>query len=135
VTADVRERFVAALDQLDLFVLQAQHQSDLAPRAHLALPACSHAETEGTFINADGIAQRFEQAFTGPGDSLPHWQIFARLSTSLNKPLAYTFVQQIQKEMLAAPQQPEDEAALTPRRESLATSMRTPPWLRSFLAS
>ncbi len=105
-----RTRFIDALDQLDLFILQAQHRSDLAAKAHLALPTCSHAETSGTFVNSQGIHQRFDQAFAPHGQSLPHWQIFTRLSKALDAPLEYTFVHQVQKEMFPAPEE-EDDAA------------------------
>ncbi len=100
--AETRQRFVDALDKLDLFVLQAQHCAELANQAHLALPACSHAETEGTFVNFDGLAQPFEQAFAPHGDSLPHWQIFMRLARAMGQPLTYTFVHQIRDEMFQA---------------------------------
>ena len=112
---DTRQRFVAALDNLDLFVLQAQHDSDLAAKAHIALPACSHAETEGTFVNFAGIAQPFDQAFAPHGDSMPHWQIFMRLARRMNAPLTYTFIHQIQEAMFdASTADEEDEAAQTP---------------------
>ena len=113
VDGDTKERFIAALDKLDLFVLQAQHHGDLSSKAHLALPACSHAETEGTFVNFNGIAQPFEQAFAPHGDSLPHWQIFMRLARAMNTALSYTFVHQIQEEMFQSPAEP-DDAAQTP---------------------
>lgn len=104
-----RAAFVAALEKLDLFVLQSQHNADLASQAHLALPACSHAETEGTFVNFDGRAQTFEQAFGPQGDSLPHWQIFMRLARAMDTSLTYTFVHQIRDEMFQASAAPEND--------------------------
>ncbi len=109
----LKESFVEALDNLRLFVLQAQHHGELSPKAHVALPASSHAETEGTFVNFDGVAQQFEQAFAPHGDSLPHWQIFMRLARAMDKPLTYTFVHQIQKEMFQA-RADSEEAAQAP---------------------
>ncbi len=110
---ETRGRFLDAIDELDLFVLQGQHHAELSQKAHLALPACSHAETEGTFVNFDGIAQPFEQAFAPHGDSLPHWQIFMKLARAMGSPLSYTFVHQIQDEMFQASQD-DGEAAQTP---------------------
>lgn len=105
VATEESARFLSALDKLDLFVLQAQHHGELSTKAHIALPACSHAETEGTFVNFDGIAQEFDRAFAPLGESLPHWQIFMRLARAMNHKLTYTFVHQIRKEMF------EDSAA------------------------
>ncbi|MBA2663983.1 MAG: molybdopterin-dependent oxidoreductase [Bradymonadaceae bacterium] len=101
VDAATAARFVERLDKLKLFVFQAQHQGALAQKAHIALPVCSHAESEGTFVNFEGIAQGFERAFAAHGESLPHWQIFMRLAQAMGKPFSYTFIQQIRKEMFA----------------------------------
>lgn len=106
-------RFVDALDKLDLFVLQAQHHGELAPKAHIALPACSHAETVGTYINFNGIAQEVEQAFQPHGSSLPHWQIFMRIARAMGHSLTYTFVQQIRMELFETIADA-NEAASTP---------------------
>lgn len=95
-------RFVESLDKLKLFIFQAQHHGRLSPKAHIALPVCSHAESEGTFINSDGLAQSVQKAFNPAGDSLPHWQVFMRLAQAMNQPFSYTFVHQIQNEMFAA---------------------------------
>ncbi|MFU8805464.1 MAG: molybdopterin-dependent oxidoreductase, partial [Bradymonadaceae bacterium] len=97
-------RFLESLAGLDLFILQAQHHGALAANAHLALPACSHAETTGTFINYAGVAQPFFLAFEPHGDSLSHWQIFMRLARGMGKPFNYTFLHQIQEEMFEASQ-------------------------------
>ena len=113
---ETTDRFVEAVDQLDLFVLQSRHQGRLASKAHLALPACSHAETEGTFVNADGIAQGFDQAFEPHGNSLPHWQIFLKLARRMDADLGYTFIDQIRDEMFSASSSDDDQeqAAQTP---------------------
>lgn len=112
-TSEGRQSFLEALDLLDFFVFQSRHSSDLAARAHIALPAATHAETTGTFVNIHGIAQEFEQAFAPHGDSLPHWQIFMRIAKKMGTPLTYTFVHQIRKEMFKASAEA-DETAQTP---------------------
>jgi NADH-quinone oxidoreductase subunit G len=48
------------------------HQT--AERAHLALPAASFAETEGTLVNSEGRAQRFFAAMQPIGDSRDAWR-------------------------------------------------------------
>ncbi len=97
-----QDRFVESLDKLKLFVFQSQHHGRLAPKAHIAMPVCSHAETEGTFVNSDGMAQGFQKAFAAHGDSLPHWQVFMQVAQAMGKPFSFTFVHQIQNEMFAA---------------------------------
>ena len=113
VDAAARKAFIAAVDNLDLFVLQSRHAGDLATKAHIALPATTHAETGGTFVNFNGIAQEFDQAFAPHGDALPHWQILMRIAKTMGTPLTYTFIHQIRKEMFQASATAE-EAAQTP---------------------
>jgi NADH-quinone oxidoreductase subunit G len=98
---ETRSQFVEALDQLELFVLQSPHATELAEKANITLPACTHAEKDGTFVNVHGIAQSFYQAFAPHGAAQPDWQIFMRLATALGEPLTYTFLSQIQDEMFA----------------------------------
>lgn len=88
-------------------------RADLVDRAHIALPTCSHAEKDGTFVNLEGIAQPFYQAFRPHGDALPDWQIFMRMARAMGHALSFTFLEQIQEEMFeatAARQQAEAEA-------------------------
>lgn len=93
------KRFVAALGKLELFVLQAPRGGQLAEHAHLVLPACTHAEKDGTFINQAGLSQGFVRAFMPQGDSLPDWQIFVKLARAMGQPLSYALVETIRKEM------------------------------------
>lgn len=94
--------FTDKLDALDLFAFQSMQRGEFAAKAHIALPACSHAEKEGTFVNIDGIAQPFNQAFMPHGDSLPDWQIFTRLARAMGHKLTFTYLSQIQDKMFEA---------------------------------
>lgn len=98
----VRERFVAALDKLELFIYQSPHAAELAGKAHIVLPSCTHAEKDGTFVNFDGIAQPVHQAFAPHGSSLADWQIFMRLARATKQPFEYTYLSEIQDEMFQA---------------------------------
>ena len=100
----LREKFVKLIDDLEIFVLQSPHAAELAEKSHITLPACSHAEKDGTFVNSLGIAQSFYQAFRPLGSSLPDWQILMKMAAALDKPLTYTFLSQIQGEMFQAVQ-------------------------------
>ena len=102
-SAENRGSFVSLLNTLDLFILHAQHRvQDLLDVAHVVLPICSHAEKEGTFVNEEGIAQPFFKAFDPHGESLPDWQIFARLARAMGESLRFTFLHQIQDAMFEA---------------------------------
>src|SRR5690554_99892 len=101
-----RRRFDSLVAKLDLFILQSLHRSELYEMAHVALPACSHAEKNGTFVNIDGLAQPITKAFETHGDSLPDWQIFLRLASAMGKPLGYSTLAKIQDDMFKASQAP-----------------------------
>ena len=101
-TGQAVDAFTQSLGQLDLFILQSMHRGDLTERAHIALPACSHAEKDGTFVNIDGIAQPFSRAYLPHGDSLPDWQIFARVARAMGHKLVFTTLAQVQDKMFKA---------------------------------
>ncbi len=121
VSGEARVAFEAALGKAKLVVLQSMQRGGdtLMERVNVALPACSHAEKEGTFINEAGLAQGFAQAFAPHGASLPDWQIFMRVAKAMGKPLSFTFLHQIQdrvQEALVA-----YEASLAPKPAPLPT--------------
>jgi len=43
------------------------------------LPATTHVEEEGSFVNLDGIIQRFRKAYPAKGESQPHWKWVSEL--------------------------------------------------------
>jgi NADH-quinone oxidoreductase subunit G len=106
---EARAAFFEAIDQLNLFVFASPHASELAAKAHVALPTATHAEKDGTFVNGDGIAQSFYQAFSGNGSALADWQVFMRIAKALGTPLTYTYLNQVQEEMFAASEAPEPD--------------------------
>jgi len=73
----------------------------LSEKANFVLPACSHAEKEGTFINFAGVRQTIHQAYPPHGSALPDWQIFMRVAKAMKKPMSYTFLTEIRKEAFA----------------------------------
>jgi predicted molibdopterin-dependent oxidoreductase YjgC len=54
-------------------------ETPLSRVADLVLPAATHAEREGTFLNVDGRLQRFERAFPPPAQCRPAVEILADL--------------------------------------------------------
>jgi NADH-quinone oxidoreductase subunit G len=107
----VKRRFHDMVGELDLFVLQSMHCGELCDEAHIALPACSHAEKDGTYVNVEGIAQPAYKAFDPHGESLPDWQIFMRLARAMGNAFSYTFPAQIREAMFEATEGPETEQA------------------------
>ena len=64
----------ARLAGLEVLVAQAYDDGPLA-RTHVLLPAAPHSEMDGTFVNFEGRAQRFEMAYFPRGESRPHWAL------------------------------------------------------------
>lgn len=104
-----RQAFVAALDNTELFIFASPRATELAKKAHIALPTATHAEKDGTFVNGDGIAQGFYKAFAANGSALPDWQVFMKLAKAAGEPLTYTYLSQVQDEMFEASTAEPDE--------------------------
>ncbi|HUK67064.1 MAG TPA: 2Fe-2S iron-sulfur cluster-binding protein [Anaeromyxobacteraceae bacterium] len=74
----------ARLESLEALVCQAfSEDGPLARRATALLPASPHSEDDGTFVNFEGRAQRFELAYWPRGDSRPHWKLALQLGQAL----------------------------------------------------
>jgi NADH-quinone oxidoreductase subunit G len=66
-----------------MVVAQATNDDALAQAAEVLLPASPHAESDGTFVNFEGRAQRFEQAYFPRGHSRPHWALAGEIGRAL----------------------------------------------------
>jgi NADH-quinone oxidoreductase subunit G len=62
----------------------ATHEGPWAQRAAVVLPASSWAEADGTFVNANGLAQESDKAISPQGDSRPAWRLVAELGRALD---------------------------------------------------
>jgi NADH-quinone oxidoreductase subunit G len=90
VGAETPDEVVAAkLEAAEVLVVQAVNENHLARRATVLLPAAPHSEADGTFVNFEGKAQRFEMAYFPRGDARPHWALAAELGAALG--LSYRF--------------------------------------------
>ncbi len=84
VGAETPDEVVAAkLEAAEALVVQAVNENHLARRATVLLPAAPHSEADGTFVNFEGGAQRFEMAYFPRGDARPHWALAAELGAAL----------------------------------------------------
>lgn len=85
---DVNARFVAALQKVETVVYLSAHTRGLGDAAWATLPAATHAEQEGSFINESGLVQRFESAYPAANQALPAWEIFVRLARGASRELS-----------------------------------------------
>jgi NADH-quinone oxidoreductase subunit G len=72
-----------ALASLPALVVQASNGGELASAATVLLPASPMAEADGTFVNFEGRAQRFEAAWHPRGEARPHADLAAALGRAL----------------------------------------------------
>jgi len=78
VGAETPDQVVAAkLEGVEALVVQAYNDGILARHATVLLPAAPHSEMDGTFVNFEGRAQRFEMAYFPRGEARPHWSLAA----------------------------------------------------------
>ncbi|MFO0695608.1 MAG: 2Fe-2S iron-sulfur cluster-binding protein [Polyangiales bacterium] len=90
---------LSPLAKLTAFVSVATHVGALPATASVVLPAATHFETNGTFVNAKGMAQRFRRAVTAPVDVEPAWHVLARLGHRLGVKLDYTRLEDVRGEL------------------------------------
>jgi NADH-quinone oxidoreductase subunit G len=89
----------AALSKLKGVVTIAAHDGPLAKAAHIALPACTWAEADGTYVNKQGLAQRSEKALRARGDARPGWELVSRLARALGYALDYKKLADVHRAM------------------------------------
>jgi NADH-quinone oxidoreductase subunit G len=77
------EAFAKVAARLEVFVAQAMNESPVTAQATVLLPASAHVEDEGSFVQVDGIVQRFRKAYPSKGDAVPHWKWAAELTREL----------------------------------------------------
>jgi formate dehydrogenase alpha subunit len=90
----------AALDRLELLVVQDPFLTETARMAHAVLPACTSAEKDGTFTNLEGRVLRVREAIDPIGESLPDWHIMTALANALGCQWEYESSNDIQAEIL-----------------------------------
>jgi predicted molibdopterin-dependent oxidoreductase YjgC len=90
----------AALDRLELLVVQDPFLTQTARKAHVVFPACTYAEKDGTFTNLEGRVLRVRQAMDPIGESLPDWHIMTSLANAMGCQWEYQSVNDIQTEMM-----------------------------------
>jgi NADH-quinone oxidoreductase subunit G len=80
-------------------VVLATHEGPFVAHAQVVLPVSSWAESDGTFVNAQGMAQESERAIAPRGDSQPAWKMLAALARALGHELGYKKLADVRRAM------------------------------------
>jgi len=90
----------AALERLELLVVQDPFLTETGRQAHFVLPACTYAEKDGTYTNLEGRVLRVRQAMDPIGESLPDWHIMTALADAMGCRWEYQSANDIQAEIM-----------------------------------
>ena len=90
---------VASLKKAQTLVVLATHEGPFTQAATVVVPVGSWAESDGTFVNAKGIAQESERAILPQGDALPGWKVVAELARALGHPALWTKLRDVRAAM------------------------------------
>lgn len=82
---------------LRLVIAQSAWTSALSNAAHVRLPAATHMEQDGTFINTEGLVQPFYRAFASAGAGLPDWEILGRVARAAGTRTAWNGLDDLQQ--------------------------------------
>ncbi len=87
----------------EFLAVQGCYQSPAVELADVLLPAVTWAETDGTFINAEGRIQRFRKLIDPLGEAKPDWWIFCRLAEKMgNRDFPFQIPAEIAEEISRA---------------------------------
>jgi NADH-quinone oxidoreductase subunit G len=99
----------SALSRLRGVVTIAAHNGPLVKAAHIALPASSWAEVDGTYENKKGIVQKSERALRARGDARAGWELVGRLGRALGYAVDWKKLGDVHRAMVAAGVRPEGD--------------------------
>jgi formate dehydrogenase alpha subunit len=94
-----RNHLNKALAKLDFLAVQGLFLSETAQVADVVLAAASVAEKDGTFTNTERRCMRIHKAIEPIADTLPDWQIIAKLSGAMGYDMDYAGPDEIFNEM------------------------------------
>jgi len=96
--ADLDDVVAGALGRPKVVCLAA-NEGPLTECADVVLPAASWAECDGTFVNRQGLEQRFSAGPSPAGQSLPIWEIVVRLAKKMGHSLPWTKLRDVRRAM------------------------------------
>jgi NADH-quinone oxidoreductase subunit G len=96
---------LAPLRSLKTIVTLASNACAFSTLASVLVPVTSVAEMDGTFVNAKGMAQRFERAIRPAEGVRPAWDALLEIAKLLGKPLEVRHIADIRKALPVASQE------------------------------
>ncbi|MCG6965261.1 MAG: NADH-quinone oxidoreductase subunit NuoG [Chromatiaceae bacterium] len=94
---------VAALEAGQVIALSSYLSPWLQEHADILLPISAYAETSGTYVNIEGVAQSFKGASTPPGEARPAWKVLRVLANLVDLDgFDYVDSVEVRDELLAA---------------------------------
>jgi NADH-quinone oxidoreductase subunit G len=93
---------LAPLRSLKTIVTLASNACAFSTLASVLVPVSSVAEMDGTFVNAKGMAQRFERAIRPAEGVRPAWDALLEIAKLLGKPLEVRHIADIRKALPVA---------------------------------
>ncbi len=93
----------SCLETLEALVALCVHEGPLSERAQVVLPAASWAEGNGSFVNARGLVQESQKAFSPHGDSVPAWKLVSALAGELGYPMNFKRLADVRRAMAPEP--------------------------------
>jgi formate dehydrogenase major subunit len=94
------QHVTAALDALELLVVQDLFVNETAKHAHVLLPGTSFLEKDGTFTNAERRINRVRPVMA-PRTGKHEWEVVAEISAAMGSPMPYQSTSQIMDEIAA----------------------------------
>jgi NADH-quinone oxidoreductase subunit G len=96
---------VKPLRRLKGVVTIAAHVGAMTEASHVVLPACAWAETDGTYVNRDGLVQSSERALRPRGDAQPGWLLVAKLGKALGFAMSWKKLSEVRRAMAPQPEE------------------------------
>jgi predicted molibdopterin-dependent oxidoreductase YjgC len=93
------KRVRAALNNLQLVVVQDIMPTETSEVAHVVLPGAAFSEKEGSFTNVEGRIQTFNPVVSPPGEAKPDWKILDELAFKLGAVKQFGSVKNIRSEI------------------------------------
>jgi NADH-quinone oxidoreductase subunit G len=89
----------AKLAKVEFIAVQASNTSALTAVADVVLPASTHVEEEGSFVQADSIIQRFRRAYPPRAQTQGHWKWAVDIMREFGFPVTYTSARDVFHEL------------------------------------
>ncbi len=84
----------------EFIIVQNSYMNEDAKQADVILPAVTFAETEGIFVNGEGLVQKFQKVIDPLGEAKPDWWILSQLAQRMKiKGFDYKKTEDILKEI------------------------------------